>query len=169
MATLKRKNSKSIEVLAGHIRELAGKQVKIGWFKGTVYPDGTPVSYVAAIQEFGVPSKNIPPRPFMRPTVIREQKNWIKLLADGARHVLKGNWSATEVLKAVGHKAKDDVTKSIDLVISPPLKPATIMARARRRAKRVRGKPLITPSLQKPLIDTTKMISSISYHVEDSK
>lgn len=169
MATIKRKNEKCFETLSAHLKELDGKQVKIGWFESAVYPDGTKVAEVAAIQEFGSPSRNIPPRPFMRPTVMREGRNWIKLLHDGAKAVLKGTYTATEVMKAVGHKAKDDVQYSIDLVLSPPLSPKTIRKRALRRALRRKGQPVITTSITKPLIDTQKMQASCMYVVEDGK
>lgn len=36
--------------------ELAKKQLKVGFFAHSKYPDGTPVAYVAAIQELGYPA-----------------------------------------------------------------------------------------------------------------
>ena len=49
--------------------EFNGLVAQIGFPSGQHYPDGTNVAYVAAIQEFGAPAVNIPPRPFMQPTV----------------------------------------------------------------------------------------------------
>lgn len=53
MAKVKRKPGKtSIDKL---VKKLAKDKVtsKVGWFEGAKYEDGTPVAYVASIQEFG--------------------------------------------------------------------------------------------------------------------
>lgn len=49
--------------------ELNKKQLKIGFFEHSKYPDGTPIAYVAAIQELGYGP--IPPRPFFAPRCLR--------------------------------------------------------------------------------------------------
>ena len=49
--------------------EFDGMVAQVGFPSGINYEDGTNVAYVATIQEFGAPEANIPPRPFMRPTV----------------------------------------------------------------------------------------------------
>ena len=41
---------------------------------GNPYPDGTPVAAVAAFNEFG--TDRIPPRPFMRQTIAKNQAAW---------------------------------------------------------------------------------------------
>ena len=41
-------------------------KVRIGFLENATYPDGKPVAMIAAIQEFGAPARNIPPRPFFR-------------------------------------------------------------------------------------------------------
>lgn len=56
------------------LKNLEGKVAKVGWVKKTSYDTGTPVAYVASINEFGVPGKNIPARPFMRPTIIKKKE-----------------------------------------------------------------------------------------------
>ncbi|MDL2105264.1 hypothetical protein QQJ69_19235, partial [Proteus mirabilis] len=48
--------------------ELARKRLSVGFFEHSKYPDGTPIAYVASIQELGYPAGGIPPRPFLRPT-----------------------------------------------------------------------------------------------------
>lgn len=143
--------------------ELAKDKVaKVGWFESAVYENGTPVALVAAVHEFGAPSKNIPPRPFFRPTIAREEGAWRDLARRGAKAILNGTTTAQNALEALGGKAAGDVAKTIASITSPPLKPATINAKRRRRAdkKTVGG-------LSKPLVDTGLMISSLTHTVED--
>ena len=163
MARMTRQNPRALETLTARIRELDGKQVKVGWFASAVYPNGTKVAAVAAVQELGSPSKNIPPRLGMRATAIRKWGEWKDLMAQGAKAVLAGAWKADQVMDAVGAKAAGDIAKNISEVWEPPLKEATVRARARRYASRE-----ITPSLRKPLVDTARMISSLTHTVEDS-
>jgi hypothetical protein len=163
MARMTRQNPRALETLTARIRELDGKQVKVGWFASAVYPNGTKVAAVAAVQELGSPSKNIPPRLGMRATAIRKWGEWKDLMAQGAKAALAGAWKADQVMDAVGAKAAGDIAKHITEVWEPPLKAATVKARARRYASRE-----ITPSLRKPLVDTARMISSLTHTVEDS-
>lgn len=89
----------------------------------------------------------IPARPFMRPTIIREQKNWIALMAAGFRDVLAGKRSAESVMEAVAAKAAGDVARTITEITEPPLKPGTIRARQRQLADSK-----TVGSLDKPLV-----------------
>ena len=61
-------------ILATAIRDIQSKKLRVGWFDTARYQDGTPVAYVAAIQEFGHGA--IPPRPFMRPTIAQQRQAW---------------------------------------------------------------------------------------------
>ena len=45
--------SKALEKLADQIKK---SKLEVGFFESAKYPDGTPVAYVAAIQEFGNPA-----------------------------------------------------------------------------------------------------------------
>lgn len=45
--------------------KMRSKSVSVGFFSTARYSDGTPVAAVAAWNHFGVPSRNIPERPFM--------------------------------------------------------------------------------------------------------
>lgn len=196
MVEIKRKNPGAFETLRSRIKELDGKVAKAGWFESSKYEDGTPVAYVASIQEFGahinhpggtpykigpdgqaifVSKANgaglpvtkahgivIPPRPFMRPTVVRDKQDWINLLQGGAKAVLKGTQSATNVMQAVGAAAAGGIAKSIQQVFSPPLKPSTIAARRRSLTdKKTVG------LLDKPLVFSSKMIGEVTNTVEN--
>ena len=164
MAKVTRSNPKAFATLDVALKNLEAKQVRAGWLESAKYPDGTPVAYVAAIQELGSPSNNIPPRPFMRPTVIREKEVWKKMLASGSRSILAGKSTITEVLEQVGGYAAAQIAKSITLVFEPPLKKKTIQARLKRRKDKT-----ITATLTKPLVDTGIMLRTVDHVVEDSK
>ncbi len=120
------------------IQDLENKSAKIGWFEGTKYEDGTRVAYVATIQEYGYPPKNIPPRSFLRPTVINKKNEWTGLIKSGVKSILKGNESAESILDEVGARAAGDIRKTIKSIWMPSLKEKTILARLnRKRNKKV--------------------------------
>ena len=60
------------------------KYVEIGFYSTARYPDGTPVTNVAAWNEFGTDGKNgvgaIPERPFFRLSIIKMQAPILQLL-----------------------------------------------------------------------------------------
>lgn len=87
--------------------EASRKQGKVGWFETAKYEDGTPVAYVAAIQENGSPAQGIPPRPFLRTTIAARQAAWRDLIHSGAQRILDGKASVADVLNIVGLRAAD--------------------------------------------------------------
>lgn len=149
MAVVRRKpggGGQTLQRLKVALRELDGVTGKTGWFESAKYPDGTPVAYVAAIQELGAvlrPADDghvsaadwtgdgpaggfIPPRPFMRPAVAKHGQEWMDQLAKGAAAVLKGQYTALEVMEAVAMRAAGDIGKEIQAVTTPPLAASTI-------------------------------------------
>lgn len=118
---------------------------QIGFPSGANYEDGTSVAYVATIQEFGAPAVNIPPRPFMRPTVAQQKDTWVKILSQDVPKVAAGKMSAFDALDKVGIQAAADIQTTISNIYSPPNSPETI---------RQKGS-------SKPLIDTGYMYASV--------
>lgn len=53
MAKITQSDPKAFLLLSEALGDLDGVVGKAGWFQGNNYEDGTPVAYVAAIQEFG--------------------------------------------------------------------------------------------------------------------
>lgn len=192
MVKITRRNPKAFAEIANRLKSLDGTSAKAGWFETSKYENGTPVAYVAAIQEYGAHINHpggtpykivngkavfvrkdspeaaslpvtkphpivIPPRPFMRPTVVRETQNWLKYLAQGAKAVLNGKIAAPVVMEAIGLRAAADIAKSITLVFSPPLKRGTIRARMRARSDQK-----TVGLLDKPLLDSGKMYEEIT-------
>lgn len=65
MATLTRSNPKAFETLVASLKGMDGVQAKAGWFESSVYEDGTPVAYIAAIQEMGATINHPGGTPYM--------------------------------------------------------------------------------------------------------
>ncbi len=144
------------------LKGLEGKVGKVGWFEKSKYEKGVPVAYVATIQEYGFAAKNIPPRPFMRPTIENKRVEWQKVAESGAKAILEGRQTLYNIMEAIGLKAAGDIRKTISSIWAPPLKPATIAARLRRRKNKK-----VTTNLTKPLIDTGIMLGTLTNTVED--
>jgi hypothetical protein len=137
--------------LEARLREMAeklrtGSEVRAGFFKNVTYRDGTSVATVAAVQEFGSPAQNIPPRPFFRSMLAKESKNWGPQL--GA--LIKQDYDAARALETMGQVIKADLQQSIKDTNSPPLAPATIKRKG----------------FAKPLVDTGKMQNNVDYEVQ---
>lgn len=138
---------------AQRLREIAirmgtNPEVRVGFMEDSTYPDGTSLPMVAAINEFGAPSRGQPPRPFMRNTIAAHRKEWPKAAAD----LLRANdYDAKKTLALVGEGIKSQIIEQIDLLVDPPLAPSTIARKG----------------FDKPLINTGFMRNSITVEVSD--
>lgn len=123
--------------------------LRVGFLENSnAYPDGTSTPLVAAIQEFGAPSKGIPPRPFMRNTVAAKSGEWGPALAA----ILKQNgYDATQALGLLGTLVGGQIEQTINEFSSVPLKPSTIKKKG----------------FDKQLIDTNHMVNSIRSEVKE--
>jgi hypothetical protein len=179
---IKRSNPKAFEILIAKLKELEGIETRVGWFPSAKYDEsGTPVAYVAAIQEHG--HGPIPPRPFFRPTILAEENNWRQYAAQGARSVLKGSLTAHDVMDGLGERAQEDVKETINQITSPKLSPITLELRAMKYknpglkvtgtlvgevARKVRqpGYTLASGTPDKPLVDSKLMITTLTHTTE---
>lgn len=184
MATVTRSNPKAFETLNAKLKELEGTVVKVGWFESAKYENGTPVALAAAVNELGAPSRSIPARPFIRPTIISQLSTWISLAERGAKSVVEGNSSVKEVMGILGVKIQEDIKEAIANVYSPPLSKVTLLARKRREdgrkvtrktigrlARKVNENDYTESELStntKPLIETKTMIRTLTNIVEDA-
>ena len=157
-----------------------GREVAVGFMADATYPDGTSVPMVAAIQEFGAPAKNIPPRPFFRTMIAEHSSEWPKLAVEALRNA---DGDATKALNVVGLTIANQVQQSIIDLNSPPLSPVTVMLRGMRSQKRYRGLAfykLMSAAADrvskgqtnygastKPLIDSAVMLKSVSVTVTE--
>lgn len=135
------------------LADLEKKEVRVGFFENSKYPDGTPIAYVAAIQEFGYGP--IPPRPFMRPAEEANKGKWVKGISSGVRAVIAGQVTLDHALEQVGMVAAGDVRKAIKAVTAPPLAESTVRARQSRK----KGKKAVS---RKPLVDTGQMLQAVN-------
>lgn len=136
-------------------------KAEIGWFENDKYQkNGISVALVAAQNELGNPKLNIPPRPFMRPAIQKNEKKWTKILEVEASKILEGKQSIKNALSIVAEDIAGDIRKEITLVKSPPLKRQTIRNRLRKyKDKQTVGK------LDKPLIDSGIMLDTLTHIV----
>lgn len=163
MAKVTRKPGPGRKVLDIALKDLKGVVGKVGWFATAHYEGGTSVALVAAVQEFGWPEHNIPPRLGMRATAAEKRHEWGKLVGQGAKAILKGTTSALVVMEALGLRAAGDIRKHIATVVSPPLKDATIANRVRQRSKKAIG------NLTKPLVFSKILITTLTNTTERTK
>ncbi|MGJ0509056.1 MAG: hypothetical protein ACR652_18435 [Methylocystis sp.] len=162
MTTVKRTPGPGAERIRLLLAGVTDKVGKVGFFPSSKYEDGTPVAYVAAIQEFGSPAQGIPPRSFMRSTIAEKSPEWRAIADQGSRAMLNGNATGEQVLEAIGLKAAGDIRETISKLTTPALKPATVAARLSKRAdKQTVG------LLTKPLVDTGTLLNAVSSAVED--
>lgn len=157
MVQIKRGNINSFKELDLKLKELASVQGKVGWFEDSKYPDGTPVALIAAQNEMGNPTKNIPPRPTIRPAIIEKQQDVEIMAAQGAKQIITGSATAKDVMEGITFLMQNAISKNIATITSPPLAPATIAAR------KLRGN-----NSQKPLVDTGLEFATLTSVVEDA-
>ena len=147
------RKSKSKDVFK-NLKKIENATLQIGWFDAK-YEDGTPVSLVAMVHEFGAPEKNIPPRPFMRPAKMEHAQEWKDQFAKAAKNLHKGRKSEEDIMNKLGDQIISDIRQAIMDVHFPPLKEKTLKARRRKGNYS-----------NKPLIDTQRMFDTLDKKVE---
>lgn len=136
---------------------------KVGWFSSAVYPDGgPPVALVAAVNEFGWPEHNIPPRLGMRATAEASKTAWAAIAASVAKRVAQGKLTPAAAMEIITAKAAGDVRKHITEVHEPPLKVDTVKARL---AGKKQGR-VVSITIAKPLVHTGYLLNSLTNQVE---
>lgn len=146
MAAIKggQKLERELKKLASGIAKPAS--VKVGFLAGATYPDGKSVAMIAAIQDYGAPSRGIPPRPFFRNMVKTKKGEWPAAIAG----LLKSTGDAEKTLELTGQAIAGQLRQSIRDTNAPPLAASTI----RRKG------------FAKPLVDTGHMLASVDYEVK---
>ncbi len=141
------------ERLEQRLREIAERvasnaELRVGFLENATYPDGTPVAMVAAIQEFGAPSRNIPPRPYFRGMIAAKSEGWGDALAQNLK---SHDYDVEAALSLVGEGIKGQLQQSIVDFVSPALASATVAAKGN----------------DKPLVDTGTMLNAVDYDVSE--
>lgn len=148
-----------IDALRHAIDGLNGAQSKVGWFPSAVYEGGQPVAGVAHVQEFGSPSKGIPPRLGMRATATEKREEWKHTVENLSRAAVQGKIDPDKVAEGIALAAEGHVRETITKVTSPALKQATIDARKRKLANGGKG---AQASIGKPLVDTGILLNTLT-------
>lgn len=153
------------------LKNLQGKVGKVGWFEKAKYEDGTQVAQVAAIQEYGLPAKYIPARPFMRPTIDEKSSEWKNTAERLSRLILKGKETIGGLMEKLGGVADGDIAKKIKSIWSPALAESTILSRVKRHSRLSKLKRRLEVkdigNINKPLVDTGHMLGTLTHTVED--
>ena len=152
---VRQRGSVTLKDLQLRLTKFHGKSVTVGVDADAHYPDGTPVGKVAETQEFGY--GHIPPRSFMRTTNAEKRQEWLAQMRFGAKLVTDGVETPETVLDTVGQNVVNDVKNKIREIDIPPLAPSTIKRREQKGQ---------TEGLTKPLIETHRLINSITYEVK---
>lgn len=138
------KAAKALAEIAAKLGD--GGFLKVGFLEKAKYPDGTPVAMIAAIQNYGAPSRNIPPRPFFTNMVKEKAPTW----PEGVKMALKAaDYNVSTALNMIGDGIAGQLRESIINTKTPPLAESTI---------RKKG-------FSQPLIDTSHMLHSVDYAV----
>ena len=142
------KRESRVDALSLQLKALESRSVEVGFFDTDYYPDGTPVAYVAAVQEF------VQPRPFFRPATVSQSDAISAMVTSAVSNVAAGA-DVESSLAIVGEVVSGMVKEGIISVTSPALSPVTIYNRQHRKDKQR------TTSV-KPLVDTGLMLQSVS-------
>ena len=131
-------------------------QLSVGFLGDQIHKnsDGKQVGDIASIQEFGDINNRIPPRPFMRPTIIENTPEWVSSMIKGVKEIFNNGSDLKEVFNSIGEDAEFEVQSNIRAINTPPLSPFTLKERISRGN-----------FSDKPLIDTGQMIDSVNYEI----
>jgi hypothetical protein len=135
--------------------------VDIGFMGAATEADGTPIPLVAAMNEFGAPSRGQPPRPFMRQAIEKNSPKWPINLGTA---LVRYDYNASAALALVGLEIKEEIEDSIRELVSPPLAESTIARKSAGKTKPIRSKGR-TYGPTKPLVDTGTMLRSVTTKV----
>lgn len=169
--TRERGEFQNLDVLIDRLESLEGLSSKIGWFESARYDDGNPVAAIAAQNEFGNPQQNIPPRPFMRPTIAQHASQWKNFLERSAVDVIKDKTTPAVVMEKVSALAAGQIREAITDVYAPPLSPVTIKFRLKALGKdhspgAVSDYQYQNHTITKPLVFTAIMLNTVTYVVD---
>lgn len=136
------------------VHSLTDKVIGVGINDTTVvYEDGTPLQEVAAIQEYGLPAKNIPPRPWLAVTYYdpTTRQGLDALVSRVIGNMLESPASSSGAAKKIGEYYASRMQTIIRTFPWPPNAPLTLRNKTG----------------DKPLIDTAKFVSHINAEIYD--
>ncbi len=105
-----------------------GGTVRIGFLENATYPDGTPVATVAVAQNYGSPSRGVPPRPFFSRMIADKSPGWGEAFVQTLR---AANYDTRRALDMLGAGIAGQLREAIVETNDPPLSPVTVLLRQR--------------------------------------
>lgn len=140
------------------------QRIEVGFFSTAKYPDGTPVTNVAAWNEFGTQKKDgsvhIPERPFFRnalPTIRKNVRLMIRKGIDPQTMAV-----STQLAEQLGAMAQGEIQDSIVELRDPKNAPVTVEGGWIVGAH---GKPIYIEGKKSdnPLVDEGVLVGSVTY------
>jgi len=122
-------------------------EVSVGFLSDATYPSGVSVALVAALNEFGVPAHNQPPRPFFRDMIAAKSPEWGSAVA---ALIEANDYDAAKTLAQTGQAVKAQLQNSIQTFDRVPLAPSTAAAKGHG----------------KQLVDSAVMVNSVDFRVD---
>ncbi|MEX3614240.1 MAG: hypothetical protein VB141_10925 [Burkholderia gladioli] len=149
MASLKFSGGAALEAKLREIANKAGdgSTVRVGFLEDATYPDGASVAYVAAVNEFGNPEHNQPPRAFFRNMIEEKKDGWGSALGKVA---VANDYDIDKTLATMGEGIKGQLQASIKQLTDPELAESTVARKG----------------FDKPLVDTGHMMNSVDFEVD---
>ncbi len=145
------------------LKELAEKEVRVGFQKGLTYPDGTEVLDVAMWNELG--TEKIPSRPFLRNSV-DENKDKITAFLHSKVKNISQKASVESVLKDIGVFQKSLIQEKIRKGNFQPNAAITIHGGWIHNKKTGKSFYVKGKKSKHPLIDTALMRQSVNYVIK---
>ena len=124
------------------------KLVNVGFFEGsTESQSGLPTAFVAICNEYGSPSRGVPPRPFFRRMIQHGSPHWGIDLGAALVHY---EMDSSKALEGMGHQMVAELQGSIQDRVYAPLKESTVARKGNDQT----------------LIDSADMIQSVNFQVK---
>ena len=154
----------------------SAKKVKVGFLAKSTYdkPGGgtIPVAMIAAVQNFGAPSRGIPPRPFFSNMIANHGGEWGK---DTAELLERTGGDAKETLTLMGEHIEAQLRQEIVDTNTPPDSPVTDLLKQRfpmggqtfKDVLKARAdvKAGVTAPATKPLVQSGHLLGSVDSEV----
>lgn len=171
-------------VLAEISKKIGNKKLAVGFLPNATYPaqPGQPgpiyVATIAAIQNYGSPSRGIPARPFFTNMLQKKSPQW----GDDLAKVLEATGGDMErALILMGEHISDQLRQEIRDTNAPPLSKLTLFIRKWKMqnpgkavtgslvgelAAALRYNPDLSGVSDKPLQDSGEMLKAVDYEVK---
>jgi hypothetical protein len=151
----------------------SARKVKVGFLAhAPAEPGGAPVAMIAAVQNFGAPSRGIPPRPFFSAMIAKHGGEWGK---DTAELLVRTGGDAHRTLVDMGELMEGQLRQSIVDTNTPPDSPVTDLLKQRFPMggqtfadvlkARADVKAGITAPVTKPLVQSGHLLGSVDSEV----